>query len=109
LTLAAANYEHSCDYLLIDPSGGLGKKFNPLKGLDYLKHLNANLKKMRFGIAGGLSSDNIADMMYLIAEKFPNTSIDAEGNLRDENDYLDVAKAKKFVSEAYNFFSKYEK
>lgn len=95
------NYIGVCDYLLVDPSGGLGKPLNPHKGLEYLQQLNARTDKMGFGIAGGLSPTTLEDLMGPIVKVYPNTSIDAEGRLRDGDDNLDVAVAKDFVSKAY--------
>ena len=97
----ADNYKETCQYLLIDPSGGLGKPLNPHKGLEYLKELNARVKHMSFGIAGGLSPAILEDLMGPIVKVYPSTSIDAEGRLRDGDDNLDVAVAKDFVSKAY--------
>lgn len=109
LALRAIDYTHVCDYLLVDPSGGLGKSLDPNKGLEYLNHLNVKVEEMGFGIAGGLSSDTIEGLISPIVRNFPNTSIDAEGRLRDENDHLDVKKAQEFVSKAYELFGNYEK
>lgn len=106
--VVADNYEHICDYLLIDPSGGLGKPLNTFEGMHYLADLNVNVKDMGFGIAGGLSSGTIDELVGSIAKVFPNTSIDAEGRLRDESDHLDVAKAREFVSKAYELFGNSE-
>jgi hypothetical protein len=97
----AENYIGTCDYLLVDPSGGLGKPLNPYKGIEYLHQLNARTDKMGFGIAGGLSPTTLEDLMGSIAKVYPNTSIDAEGRLRDGDDNLNVAIAKDFVSKAY--------
>lgn len=104
LASVADNYKDTCEYLLVDPSGGLGKPLNSLKGLAYLHHLNLKVSGMRFGIAGGLSPTTLEDLMGPIAKGFRYTSIDAEGRLRDGNDNLDVAVAKDFVSKAYALF-----
>lgn len=99
------------DYLLIDPSGGYGKPFDPKKGIEYLKSLNyvggrgsRFLRQMEFGIAGGLSSDTLDYLLADIAKGFPNTSIDAEGKLRDTGDNLNIEKAKAYVAKAYAMF-----
>jgi hypothetical protein len=101
---AAWIYQEICEYLLIDPSGGFGKPFDPQKGYEYLGYLNAIVEKMSFGIAGGLSPDTL-DLLETIAKVFPDTSIDAEGRLRDASDNLDVAIAREFVSRAYELFT----
>ena len=48
------------------------------------------------GIAGGLSADTLPHIAGLLQE-IPDLSIDAEGQLRDENDHLDVNKAVRYV------------
>jgi len=101
-------YVGICDYLLIDPSGGLGMPFDPQKGLEYLQFLNDSMVGMRFGIAGGLSPETLG-LLETIAEIFPGTSIDAEGRLRDENDRLILKRASDFVSGSYTLFGRYEK
>jgi hypothetical protein len=53
LASVAGNYKDTCEYLLVDPSGGLGKPLNSLKSLAYLHHLNLKVSGMGFGIAGG--------------------------------------------------------
>jgi len=104
LAATASNYEHICEYLLVDPSGGIGKPFDTYKACCYLAVLNANTGFMGFGIAGGLSYESINELLSPIARIYPNTSIDAEGRLRDQNDNLDIAKAQAFVSRAYELF-----
>ncbi|HBI33792.1 MAG TPA: hypothetical protein DEA43_03200 [Candidatus Moranbacteria bacterium] len=104
LASVADNYKGTCEYLLVDPSGGLGKPLNPYKGMEYLHQLNLRISGMGFGIAGGLSPTTLEDLMGPIAKAFQYTSIDAEGRLRDSNDNLDVAVAKDFVSKAYALF-----
>ena len=113
LEAAAWYYDNGIvDYLLIDPSGGYGKPLDPKKGLEYLKSLNyvggkgsRFLRQMEFGIAGGLSSDTLDYLLADIAKDFPNTSIDAEGKLRDANDDLDIEKTKAYIAKAYKMFS----
>jgi hypothetical protein len=104
----ALSYKFCCDYLLIDPSGGLGKPLDSYQGLKYMEELNANVTWMRFGIAGGLSPETLG-LVEPIIKKFPNICIDAEGRLRDENDHLVAKRAMEFVSKAYELFSHYEK
>jgi phosphoribosylanthranilate isomerase len=104
---AAKMYEGVCEYLLIDPSGGHGTPFDSAKGLAFLQALNSSIRGMLFGIAGGLSPETL-DLLEPIAEAFPGTSIDAEGRLRDYNDYLDVAKAKRFVALADAVFRQHK-
>lgn len=108
LVSRAWGYVGTCDYLLIDPSDGLGMPFDPQKGLEYLQFLNDSTVGMRFCIAGGLSPETLG-LLDAIAEAFPSTSIDAEGRLRDKDDRLVPSRASQFVSQSYTLFSRYEK
>lgn len=108
LVASAKNYQDICEYLLIDPSGGLGRAFNPEKGLEYLRGLKAGIKNMSFGIAGGLSPLMLEDLLLPVLAEFPDVSIDAEGRLRGENDQLNVWKAKRFVSASYVLFKRFD-
>ncbi len=83
-----AEYRDLIDYVLVDPSGGLGKEFDLELARGCFSSLS-QIPDIGFGIAGGLSADNIDRLEPLLAE-FPNFSIDAEGRLRDENDNLNV-------------------
>lgn len=95
------NYYNLIDYILLDLSGGRGKLFDILNIKRYLlamKH-DSYFNNIEFGVAGGLSGETIETIKPLFAE-FPDLCIDAEGRLRDKNDYLDMSAVKKYISGA---------
>jgi hypothetical protein len=101
----AAEYEEFIEYVLLDPSGGYGRLFDPEYARDCLSALRAKNLKIGLGIAGGLSSATLRLVEPLAAE-FADLSIDAEGRLRDENDLLNVAEAKNYLREALRIFDR---
>lgn len=104
-------YDENCDYVLLDPSGGLGQDFDPEQIFNLTRELYFRFGRYRmgFGIAGGLCAETLKNIPYNILQFFPWTNIDAEGKLRDESDNLDIAKAQKYVEEAFAMFSVYER
>lgn len=114
------DYYGLADYILVDPSGGLGKPIDPTEAYAYLKELDEledrkwtlwgkqlvnRTAAMGHGIAGGFSAETLPNLITdKILLEFPSTSIDAEGKLRDVNDDLDIEKAKAYVAKAYEMF-----
>lgn len=103
-TKVAAEYEDLVDYILLDPSGGYGKFFNPYKIRAYLEALREKDLHIGLGIAGGLGPKTL-DLLELLITDFSDLSIDAEGKLRDENDNLDLEKAGKYLQGSFEIFS----
>ncbi len=99
-------YENMVDYVLIDPSGGLGIPFDiefveRCLGRLYSSKLAYN---MGFGIAGGLSSERLPELLQPLVLSFPYVSIDAEGKLRTPDDHLDIKKAIAYLKDARQMF-----
>ncbi len=95
-------YKGVCDFVLIDPSGVQGKPFIPETMLALLDRLSGNLDGvMGIGVAGGLGMPGeTTRLLRPIFDNFPNTSVDAEGKLRDmPNNTLNVERACNFVQE----------
>ena len=92
-------YEGLIDYVLIDPSGGLGLEFDEMFAHNCLFALSRDgPESIGVGIAGGLHADNIARLHGLLgAFEF---SIDAEGRLRDKDDNLNIAAAQAYLQAA---------
>ncbi|MBP7770701.1 MAG: hypothetical protein KA066_02195 [Candidatus Pacebacteria bacterium] len=96
-------YDGLADYVLVDPSGGLGKDFNYADMYATLETLFCDAPQtMGIGIAGGLSPDNL-DRLRPLLEEF-EFSIDAEGNLRDADDHLDITVASSYLRESVQLY-----
>jgi hypothetical protein len=96
-------YDEVVEYLLLDPSGGHGKPFDPERARDYLDALKMKNLDMGLGVAGGLSSTTLYLLEPLINE-FPDLSIDAEGLLRTPGDHLDLDAAGAYLRKAFMMF-----
>jgi phosphoribosylanthranilate isomerase len=83
------------EYCLVDPSGGRGKEFDRESFDQWINDLSKNLPNTTFGIAGGLSPENVGKYI----EEFPNFSIDTETKVRTNNQ-LDDEKVEKFLKNA---------
>lgn len=74
-------------HVLFDMSGGHGVPLDKQKVIHFLQacYYNPNLRSLHFGVAGGLSADRLNEVADLFA-KFPQLSVDAEGQLRNPDD-----------------------
>lgn len=98
------DYVDLCDYVLIDPSGGRGEPLVPETTLKFLDHLYDVLDgKMNIGVAGGLGvPGETRKLLQPIFEFFPDTSVDAEGKLRDmPEDVLNIRRARHYPVEVF--------
>lgn len=91
------------DYVLIDPSGGFGKPFDSEFARQCLRTIRDKHLEVGLGVAGGLGPNTIHLIKPLI-EEFPDLSIDAEGQLRDQQDHLDLVRAKDYLQGALKLF-----
>lgn len=91
------------DYVLLDPSGGLGQPFDPEKTFRYLEALRGQSNRIGLGTAGGLSPTTLHLLKPLLAE-FQNISIDAEGKLRTAEDHLDVETTRQYIQGSFKLF-----
>jgi len=98
LRKAVNPYKGLVDHVLLDPSGGFGKSFDPEVERPYLEAL-ADLG-IGLGVAGGLSPFTLHILEPLVKD-FPQLSIDAEGRLRNHNDQLDLTVAGSYLQKAY--------
>ncbi|TSC69336.1 MAG: Uncharacterized protein G01um101456_241 [Parcubacteria group bacterium Gr01-1014_56] len=99
-------YEYLADFVLIDPSGGVGQEFDVDFTRQCFIELESKTTYMGFGIAGGLHAGNL-DRLAPLLEDF-SFSIDAEGKLRNVEDNLDVEAAKAYLKSADEKFRQYE-
>ena len=103
------NYLGLIDYLLLDPSGGQGKPMDASILQPYLETLAMAEETAKIdigiGIAGGLGPKTMHLLAPLVKD-FPDISIDAEGQLRDENDNLNLVAAKEYLVKAYEMLER---
>lgn len=103
LELFLRDYVDLIDYILLDPSGGLGQASNSDYYRPYLDELYSEKRRFGVGIAGGFGPGKLQTVAELLSE-YPYLSIDAEGQLRDDQDDLDPVKALAYVAETLEIF-----
>ncbi len=92
------------NYVLLDPSGGQGIKFDPEVARMYLRAIREAGYTGGIGVAGGLEGKSLHLVEPLLHE-FPDISIDAEGKLRDSHDNLDIASATSYLTQFLKLFN----
>jgi hypothetical protein len=92
------------DDILLDPSGGLGKPFDPDRAREFLLLIKYSDLDFGLGVAGGLGPDSLNLVEPLVAE-FPDLNIDAQGRLRNTENDLDVESVKTYLTKALQMFS----
>ncbi|OGC58182.1 hypothetical protein A3A70_00405 [candidate division WWE3 bacterium RIFCSPLOWO2_01_FULL_42_11] len=97
-------YGDSIDYVLLDPSGGLGKPLDVSKARGYLTALVTQMGFAQLAVAGGLGPDTLSLVEPLVKE-FSELSIDAEGRLRDADDHLLLEACHVYVAKALGIFA----
>lgn len=104
LALRVAEYDEIVEYVLLDPSGGYGKPFDPDRAHDYLVALREKNLNIGLGVAGGLSPSTL-NLVEPLAKEFPDLSVDAEGRLRTQEDHLDLNVASEYLRKALAMFN----
>ncbi len=99
LATRTKEYANLVDYILIDPSGGIGKEMDVSFATNCVQAIYDAGIEINVGIAGGLCTETL-DRIQPILEKFPDLSIDAEGRLRDKDDHLSINDARAYVEKA---------
>lgn len=103
---AVVSYIHSCrgaiHHALIDPSCGRGQAFDVTEAASMYIRLSTEFPDIAFGFAGGFSGNNVYDRTRSLSKMLGNNdfSIDAEGQLRDDTDTLELSKVEKYIYEA---------
>jgi hypothetical protein len=87
-------YQGLINYVLIDPSGGMGEDFNTVRAALLMKMISEKIKDITPGVAGGFSAENVAERVKEIGEitacnccsqpTLHDYCIDAQGKLRSE-------------------------
>jgi hypothetical protein len=96
-------YREFVDYMLIDGSGGTGKRLDTNFCLERIRAVRDAGLTIGMGVAGGLSAETL-HLVAPIIEEFPETSIDAEDRLRNLEDSLNVRAAAQYVLEALKLY-----
>ncbi len=96
-------YDGMADYVLLDPSGGLGRQLEVDVLLPYLESLDAYMtawrRPARLVIAGGLCV-NTLEKIRPFCEQFPGLSFDAEAKLHSESGQLDLDRCRQYLTVA---------
>lgn len=97
----AYHYHDLIDGVLFDPSGGLGRPFNPAMAVQFITTAKDVGLQCHLGVAGGLSPETIG-LVAPVAKVWPTVSVDAEGRLRtpQPEDSLDMRRACNYVQAA---------
>ena len=98
-------YQDVADYVLLDASGGTGKILDPNTLRPYLEALRDSKINISIGVAGGLGSPAGLSNLEILAQEFPDISIDAESNMRDADDNLDLDAATRYVRTSLRTFT----
>lgn len=98
-------YESCIEYVLLDPSGGLGREFEAERVVPFYETIRKNMPHVGIGFAGGLSGENLESKMSSVIKLIGTNdiSIDAEGKLRTD-DKLDMNKVKEYLQAARRVF-----
>lgn len=97
----AKQYDGLADYMLIDPSGGMGVPLDLVRGAKLIGKLESTLPACRIGAAGGFSPENIAESYLALAgNNHWRFCVDAQGKLRTEGGELDPGKAIEYLEQA---------
>ena len=96
-------YSELIDYVLLDLSAGLGRPLDTPWAREFLNALVVAERGWGVGVAGGLSPATL-HLVHPLIEEFPNLSIDAESQLRNRTDFLDVSLAKDYIGRALKMF-----
>ena len=102
-------YGSMIDYVLFDASHGTGQRLDveSLREFVAAGYESPDLKRVNFGVAGGLDAETVPQLAPLVDE-FPELSWDAEGRLRGEKHVsrfggnviwpLDLDKTKRYIA-----------
>lgn len=98
-------YEGIVDYILLDPSGGLGIPLKPEVMRTFVIALLEEDIDIGICFAGGLYTAVLPKLVKPLTDEFPGIlSWDAEGKIRDKiTDKLIISEANSFLTEGFNY------
>lgn len=98
-----SHYVGVINNVLLDPSGGLGKPFDTERAREFLSAIAEQRWNLGLGVAGGLGPDSLNLVKPLVVE-FPILSIDAQSQLRNGENNLDLNATKIYITKALQMF-----
>lgn len=102
-----AEYDGVANYVMVDPSEGMGKEQDPTFVLRCFEEISARMTRVGLVAVGGLSADNVSEKLSPLARRFP-IGTDAEGKLRTADDNLNVAETIRYVTTTDALLKKHE-
>lgn len=97
------DYCDTVDAVLLDMSGGKGFSLDIKCMRQYIQGIALRNPHMGIGIAGGLDEKSVLELKSLVME-YLFLNIDAEGRLRNEEDCLDLIKARRYCANGFKIF-----
>ena len=88
------------DYVLLDPSGGFGKRMNMEEIQPFVDEIYQEQLNIGVGIAGGLEASNLEELFGPLLDVYADLSCDAEGRFRKgpkEHTVIDLDAVKKYL------------
>jgi hypothetical protein len=88
------------NHVLLDPSGGYGRKFDQAKLRQYVDEIYQQQLPVGVGVAGGLDAKSVEELFGPLVEEYPGLSCDAEGRLRkgkEGSTSLDLEKTEAYI------------
>lgn len=96
-------YDPEITDVLIDASGGKGIAMDTPTAAAYMKAIHEQIPRLGVGVAGGLSGETMDLVRPLFGAKL-KPSIDAEGQLRDSDDILNLKKMTEYLEAAARLY-----
>ncbi len=96
LAVMIASYGESIDYVILEEAEDRNQLFDASAALPYLQAIRRHCPKLGLAVAGKLGPDTMYRIDPLIDE-FPDLSVMAYKELRDENDHLVMPKVCKYL------------
>ena len=98
-------YASLVNYFSFDLSAGRGIPLDTALARDALGKLQAAFPSHGLVVAGGLTPDNLDELVAPLASDYPTLSIDAESNLRTERNELDLRRVEGYITSALTIFN----
>ncbi len=98
--------DKSVDGIIIDPSGDRGELFDNRKMVQNINFFHNNYPKIPITISGGLCGDNLITSISPLLRQYgqDKISIDAEGRLRNDSDWIIMDEAEKYLKRSAQIF-----